>query len=819
MEEAIVKIKDQLSVAKSLLKEHEKNRRVIEEPRFLTEDEINDIVDVIPKFHSAIEEIGELSRKAVQNHLKNMMKDNKLVPSAIGELKRRIVYYFERSRMAPGTPVGILAAQAISAQLMQATLNTFKSAGSSKNVSSGIKAYEELFHAKKEVTAPSCDIYFKEQLTFEDVIIKKRPELVELNVNDLITNLEMRQVNTVYDVTNPFNINHYRVYQAFNNHILGLQNYTIDQFVTYNQTYLRLTFDVNKIYRHDVSIQEIVEILNNANKPGIICIPSAIVYENQTKRQLVLENGFNVYKDVTKKIPVYYVDIYKYIEDVKKKMRGSLGAGSESISDDVAISWYYTTALIPSLDSIYIKGIKGISNIYPEKQSVWSIVRDEIKLDSDKWRLVLDEAKMKKTGITASFVRRLCEVVGITVDKQERYQLLVTTPPLPEDATKTLKNDKMLWKPGQVINYYKLKDLDDFNQYAEEKRKERTALINEGKSEEAALISIVRPTSKLENALDYIYAVSDGSNLFDLIRRDDIDATRTICNDMNEIIQMYGAEAARRYIFEQLYNIVNQNENYIDPRHTMLIADHMTLYGYITPTTIVGVRQHPVGTLTMAGYKVPKTAFHSAAITGVRESLDPSYASIITGKLIRFGTGLPTASLNSKYEQELYEQLKKENLYQLDSESLADTYARLEKAENDQLQDINSIEEQTFMKQDEMGNVIIGAPKTTSPFIPPSTTAKSTSSVLNLMPAPVISNANIELFDRIKQVPVLPRDKIENVTLRSSPPKEKTIPIVGVEEIEPPIREIRISYPTFTTGIESPEILAKLHNMIQTLRQ
>src|SRR5690606_38681080 len=123
----------------------------------------------------------------------------------------------------------------------------------------------------------------------------------------------------------------------------------------------------------------------------------------------------------------------------------------------------------------------------------------------------------------------------------------------------------------------------------------------------------------------------------------------------------------------------------------------------------VGLREHPVGTLTMAGYEVPKAAFHSAAITGVRESLDPAYASIITGKLIRFGTGLPTASLNAKYEQQLYEELKKENLYQLDSESLADTYARLEKAENDQLQDINSIEEQTFMKQDEMGNVIIGA--------------------------------------------------------------------------------------------------------------
>nr|QBK90292.1 MAG: RNA polymerase Rpb1 domain 5 protein [Pithovirus LCPAC102] len=489
------------------------------------------------------------------------------------------------------------------------------------------------------------------------------------------------------------------------------------------------------------------------------------------------------------------MDVYVFIQRATEKIKGRIGKGGSLLDSNINISTiYYNTSFIPLLNEISIKGIHGITNIYPEKQSVWSIVDEEIHTGEFEWLIRFNIIKMNKTGITANNVRRLCENVGIIIlefsenikDRYEGVFLRVKTPPIYDNVRKILNIEKDInikWNPGQIINYHKLTDLEDFNNYAERMRDIKNKLIEEGKIDESKNISTVRSTSNFENAISYIYAVSDGSNLYDLIQRDDIDPNKTISNNVNEIIQMYGAEAARLFLGQRIYNIVINNENYIDPRHPFIIADHMIRVGYITPISLLGMREQSVGTLTEAGYKMPKDAFHSAAISNTKESLNPTYASLMTGKLMRIGTGLPTVSLNSNVEQKWFDELRKDVLYDLDAETLADIVPRLEREANEEIESFKDIEEQFYALQDESGNItttgstssnifgnissiqqvpIISPSMTKSTIIPPSITSQSIQ--INLFPSPVISDATIELSNRIKEIPTIPCDDIEDIT-------------------------------------------------------
>ncbi|GAG86007.1 unnamed protein product, partial [marine sediment metagenome] len=294
------------------------------------------------------------------------LPQNKVVPSSIPELIKLIVHNFERARIDAGQAVGILASQALAAQLMQATLNTFHMSGSSKNVASGLKAYREVLSLSKELIAPSCDIYFNEPITFIEVITQKRVELVDIRVTDIATNIEIKDTESVFNDMDTFNINHYKMYELFNSHLLNI-GMPISDFVISNTTFLRLTLDINKMYSHKIMPNDVCKAIMKDNLQDIICIPSPILLIPKTTRKLYYNNGTNQYKNITKLVPVYYVDIYVFIGRATEKIKERIGS-SGSFGTDVSISTvYFNTGTIPILHQISIKGIRDIKNIYPEK--------------------------------------------------------------------------------------------------------------------------------------------------------------------------------------------------------------------------------------------------------------------------------------------------------------------------------------------------------------------------------------------------------------------------------------------------------------------
>lgn len=92
--------------------------------RFLTSDEINDIVDFI-KPNSLIPKSSAISISNIQKtRLKKQLKKQKVFPEIIQELKKELKHHYFSSIISPGESVGIISAQSIGQKNTQSTLNS-----------------------------------------------------------------------------------------------------------------------------------------------------------------------------------------------------------------------------------------------------------------------------------------------------------------------------------------------------------------------------------------------------------------------------------------------------------------------------------------------------------------------------------------------------------------------------------------------------------------------------------------------------------------------------------------------------------------------
>jgi DNA-directed RNA polymerase II subunit RPB1 len=132
--------------------------------RKLTQDEIEFIIkDIIPDEHR-FGTLCDAEKNAIENNQDNIrrqLQSIELYPHLIGELKKTILTFYNRSRIAPGEMVGCVAASSIGEQFTQQSLNSFHSSGLHKaNLTGGLKRIQELLNITKNPHTPSLTIFF-----------------------------------------------------------------------------------------------------------------------------------------------------------------------------------------------------------------------------------------------------------------------------------------------------------------------------------------------------------------------------------------------------------------------------------------------------------------------------------------------------------------------------------------------------------------------------------------------------------------------------------------------------------------------------------
>ncbi|MFH1801416.1 MAG: DNA-directed RNA polymerase subunit A' [archaeon] len=132
-----------------------------------------------------------------------------------------------------------------------------------------------------------------------------------------------------------------------------------------------------------------------------------------------------------------------------------------------------------------------------------------------------------------------------------------------------------------------------------------------------------------------------GTNLKKMIESKEVDKDKIISNDFYEVAEIFGIEAARQMIIEEVKEVLNSQGLDINIRHLKLIADAMTNTGIVKGVTRMGIIAQKSSILARATFETPIKQFINATLKGQRDKLVSVVENIILNQPVPFGTGLP----------------------------------------------------------------------------------------------------------------------------------------------------------------------------------
>jgi DNA-directed RNA polymerase beta' subunit len=130
-----------------------------------------------------------------------------------------------------------------------------------------------------------------------------------------------------------------------------------------------------------------------------------------------------------------------------------------------------------------------------------------------------------------------------------------------------------------------------------------------------------------------------GSNLKEVLTFEGIDSSRTITNDIFEIYEVLGIEAARNAIINEIKSVMEEQGLDVDNRHIMLVADLMTRDGKIRQMGRYGVVAVKDSVLARAAFEITVPVLVGAAVRGEEDNLRGPTENIIVGSRVPIGTG------------------------------------------------------------------------------------------------------------------------------------------------------------------------------------
>ena len=135
------------------------------------------------------------------------------------------------------------------------------------------------------------------------------------------------------------------------------------------------------------------------------------------------------------------------------------------------------------------------------------------------------------------------------------------------------------------------------------------------------------------------YISTIGSNLSKVSEFAGIDRSRTYTNNINEIHDYLGIEAARQAIINEMWDTLEGAGLDVDVRHLIMVSDVMTNGGEVRAIGRHGVSGTKHSILARSAFEVTVTHLLKAGIIGERDMLSGVTENIIVGQPVALGTG------------------------------------------------------------------------------------------------------------------------------------------------------------------------------------
>ncbi len=238
----------------------------------------------------------------------------------------------------------------------------------------------------------------------------------------------------------------------------------------------------------------------------------------------------------------------------------------------------------------------------------------------------------KLGDIATNFAINLLDFkIEVSIDEAKSKDLGISSAQILKMLKSGTKNASIDEKDGVFIVKAKSKDVEGFAEIYRLKEKIKDVHIKGVKG-----ITQVLPVKKED---EYVILTA-GSNLREVLALDEIDSTRTITNDIFEMEDVFGIEAARQVIINEVSKVIEDQGLNVDIRHLMLVADMMSVHGKVKGITRYGVVREKSSVLARASFETPIKHIINAALMGESDSLNSVVENVMIGQVIPVGTGV-----------------------------------------------------------------------------------------------------------------------------------------------------------------------------------
>ena len=352
----------------------------------------------------------------------NLLIKNRFNKDGIDILLATIYNMYNKSIIAPGEMVGMIAAQSIGEPTTQMTLNTFHFAGvaSKSNVLRGVTRIEEILSLSENLKMPSLTVYLKKE---DESDIERANSIMNMieytTLKDILKSIEIifdpNSQHVITDKTDPAMIQYYE----FEKIIKECNNEDDVEEETYNWI-IKFELNPETMLEKNITMDDVNYTLKSCYGDEINCV----------------YNDFNSDKLIFK-------------ISVNKKKKGKLNSLDEN--DEIHILKNYQEQLV---NNIIIRGIKNIKKVMIRKNADNLVKREGKYVETEKWVLdtdgsnLLDVLALDYIDVNNTFTNNIVEIYKVLGIEAARTAIF-------NELTDVIEFD------GTYINYHHLSILCD----------------------------------------------------------------------------------------------------------------------------------------------------------------------------------------------------------------------------------------------------------------------------------------------------------------------------------------------------------------------
>ena len=257
--------------------------------------------------------------------------------------------------------------------------------------------------------------------------------------------------------------------------------------------------------------------------------------------------------------------------------------------------------------------------------------------DVKEFALSLKETKLNDVALEFS-ISLVESQIDVKLDKEKMKSLGLTNSQVISSINNQLKGFNVKDDKDSIILKSRGKE-ESLNDVYKAKEKIKDIHIKGVKG-----INQVLPVRRGE---EYII-VTSGSNLSEVLQLEGVDAYRTTTNNIFEIKEVLGIEAARQAVIDEVFKVIENQGFNIDIRHIMLVADTMCISGDVKGITRYGVVSEKASALARASFETPIKHIINAALIGEVDNLNSVVENVMLNQPVPIGTGVPDLIMDFK---------------------------------------------------------------------------------------------------------------------------------------------------------------------------